>query len=123
MLLSSTGLSYAKHFCGEFEMLSQVTLGEQHPSCGMAMEDSSCGDEHAEDHNCCNNEYTQVDTDDHFSGSSFDIQIQPEFILAYVVAFNREAIVIATEEHSNYSEYDPPPLIRDIPVLFETFLI
>lgn len=124
MLLSSTGLSYAKHFCGEFEMLAKVTLGEKHLSCDMALEDAACGDESAEERNCCDNEYTQVEIDDHFSENSFHLDFQQHFAIAYVVAFYRDAIDIPSEEENRrINEYDPPPLIKDLPVLLETFLI
>ena len=45
MLASSTGVTYAKHFCGGYEVLSVVTLGEKHLSCGMIMNPDSCKDE------------------------------------------------------------------------------
>ena len=38
MLLSSSGVTYAQHFCGDHEMMAKFTLGEAHLSCGMAME-------------------------------------------------------------------------------------
>ncbi len=123
LLLSSSGLTYAQHFCGDFEMMTKVTLGEEHLSCGMVMEDSSCGDEHTEDHDCCDNEYTNVDTDDHFAKASFDIQFDTQFLIAFVSVF----VLQQTRNFDNnldfYKDYSPPPLGEDLQVLYDTFLI
>ncbi len=123
LLLSSSGIAYAKHYCGEFEMLSQITLGEENLSCGMVMEETSCDDEQTEEHSCCDNEYTQVTTDNHFAKASFDIQFDQNFVAAFVATFVLNIPIADTITKDLYSVYDPPPIIRDIPVLYETFLI
>lgn len=123
MLISSTGLAYAQHFCGDYEMLTEITLGEKHLSCGMAVEDSACGDEHSEDHDCCDNEYTKVTTDNHFAKASFNIGFDQTFVVAFVATYILDIPLSDVTETDRYSEYNPPPLIKDIPVLFETFLI
>lgn len=38
ILASSSGVTYAKHFCGDFEVVSTLTMGKKNLSCGMAME-------------------------------------------------------------------------------------
>lgn len=124
LLLSSTGVTYAQHFCGEYEMMAKITLGEEHLSCGMAMEAiNACGDEQEKDHECCDNEYTQIDTDDNFSGVSFDFQLQPEFITAFVSVFVLQEVEVYTPKHDYYKDYSPPPLGENLLVLYETFLI
>jgi hypothetical protein len=123
LLASSTGITYAQHYCGEFEMLAEVTLGEKHLSCGMAMEMSSCDDALAKDHKCCDNEYTTVDTDDNFTKANFNIDFQQP-IAARQVSISELLFVLDTEiTQSIPVEYHPPPLYKDIPVLYETFLI
>jgi hypothetical protein len=122
LLLSSSGVSYAKHFCGEFVMMEKVTVGQEQLSCGMAMENDGC-EETEETHSCCSNTYTAVDTDDNFAYSDFQFNLQPTFAAAYVAVFTFQSENTSTEKHVFYSEYKPPPLLKDIPVLFETFLI
>tara|TARA_R110002124_G_scaffold99337_1_gene245356 strand:+ start:93576 stop:93983 length:408 start_codon:yes stop_codon:yes gene_type:complete len=123
LLASSTGISYAQHFCGDYEMASMITLGPKQLSCDMAVEDDACADEAAPSHNCCDNEYTSVDVDDNFFKANFNVTFNSQFAAALVSVF----VLQISEEHSttqnSYAEYDPPPLVKDIPVLFETFLI
>jgi hypothetical protein len=124
LLVSSSGIAYAQHFCGDFEMLSQITLGEKHLSCGMAMTTAPCGTEGpSEDHNCCDNEYTKINTDDNFAMSSFDFQLNPSFVAAFVNVFVLELPAEGDTTQPGFLAYHPPPLVKDIPVLYETFLI
>jgi len=104
-------------------MLSQITLGEEHLSCGMAMENAACGAEITEEHSCCDNEYTQVTTDSHYAKASFNLQLDQIFVAASVATFILHIPITNTASNDFYSGYDPPPIIRDIPVLYETFLI
>jgi hypothetical protein len=123
MLLSSTGVAYAQHFCGDYEMLAEITLGEKHLSCGMAMVDSACGDEHAEDHYCCDNEYTKVSTDDDFAKASSSIEFQHVFFSAFISILVFDNFSVGELSETYYKNYYPPPLVEDLPLLYETFLI
>ncbi|MFC7356655.1 hypothetical protein ACFQO1_03070 [Jejudonia soesokkakensis] len=123
LLASSSGVAYAQHYCGEYKMIEKLTLGEEHLSCGMVLADTSCGDEHAEDHDCCDNEYTQVSTDDNFAKAHFDINFDSPFVAAFVSVFVLNVSLTEDASVTSYTDYNPPPLIKDIPVLYETFLI
>ena len=123
ILLSSSGVAYAKHYCGGFEMLSKVTLGEEHLSCGMKMNIPSCGDEKQEDHGCCSNRYLKVQTDDHFAKVSFDFNFHAPWIPAFVTVFILPKLIVAEVPKSVFNEYLPPPIYKDIQILYETFLI
>ena len=104
-------------------MMEQVTLGQKHLSCGMVIENSACEDEDAEDHDCCENEYTQVNVDDNFAKVSFNITFDQVFAATFVSVFVLQTPVEELIQSENFSDYNPPPLIKDIPVLYETFLI
>lgn len=127
LLLSSSGLTYAQHFCGDYEMMSKITLGEAHLSCGMEMMTSTCEDSHddAHDdkHNCCDNEYTSINVDDNFATSSFDIQLNPVFVVAFVSVFVKQDAKNYDQNLDYYKDYSPPPLGEDLQVLYDTFLI
>jgi hypothetical protein len=123
LLLSSTGITYAQHYCGEFEMLSKVTLGEEHLSCGMAMEVSDCEENNALDDHCCDNQYTSVITDDNFAKANFNIDFHQSFVLPFVSVFVLQQLVEHQTSLDNYTLYYPPPLYKNIPVLYQTFLI
>jgi hypothetical protein len=123
LLLSSSGVAYAQHFCGDYEMMGKITLGQEQMSCGMVMADTVCEDEQAEDHHCCDNEYTQVDTDDHFATTDFNIQFAVAFVASLDVAYQIDLVNNYNLQVDNFKFYDPPPLLRDVQVLYDTFLI
>lgn len=123
LLASSSGIAYAQHFCGEYEMLSEITLGEKHLSCGMAMEIPDCDDGIAQEHDCCDNQYTQITTDDTFAKASFDIDLNKTFVAAFVSVFVVQSPDNYPTNTNFFAEYHPPPLKQDFQVLYETFLI
>jgi hypothetical protein len=123
LLTSSSGIAYAQHFCGDFEMLSEITLGEKHLSCGMAMEAPGCEDSGTKDHKCCDNKYTKVNTDDSFAKASFSIDFPVTFVAVFVSVFVIQQIDDYPSHINFYAEYHPPPLEHDFQVLYETFLI
>jgi len=124
LLLSSSGVTYAQHFCGDYEMMSKITLGEAHLSCGMEMKSSPCEEENQDEkHNCCENEYTTIDVDDNFATASFDLQLNPVFVIAFVSVFVVQGSDNYDENLDYYKDYSPPPLGEDLQVLYDTFLI
>lgn len=125
LLTSSSGIAYAQHFCGGNEMLAKITLGEEHLSCGMNVQESECGSETIliEDHDCCENQYTIVKTDDNFSKASFELNLHKTFAAVFVSVFEVHGIDFFSSVSHIYSDYSPPPIDKDIPVLYQTFLI
>jgi len=123
LLASSSGVTYAQHYCGDYEMMSKVTLGESYLSCGMAMETPACDDEKIEAPSCCENQFTQVSTDDNFAKASFKVDFDTSFVAALVTIFVVKELSLENPKANYYSTYNPPPLIKDIPVLYDTFLI
>jgi hypothetical protein len=123
LLASSSGIAYAQHFCGEYEMLSQITLGEQYLSCGMAMDNPGCEDGATQDHDCCDNHYTQITTDDTFVKATFEIEFNKTFAVAFAAIFVLQQIENKVLNTNFYADYHPPPLNHDFQILYETFLI
>lgn len=122
LLLSSAGITYAQHFCGEFEMMAKITLGQEKMTCGMVVEDA-CGDEQEGTHTCCDNQYAQIATDDNFATSQSSYQITPVFAASFVSIFVLQSQPLLKSQQPEVAFYYPPPLIKDLPVLYETFLI
>lgn len=125
LLASSSGIAYAQHFCGEHEMMAKVTLGEEHLSCGMKMMVPTCEDDNmvSKEAHCCSNTYTQVETDDNFAKVSFDIDLDKNFVSAFVAVFVLPQIGNYPSHRNIYRDYHPPPLDKDIPILYQVFLI
>ena len=124
LLISNTGITYAQHFCGGHQMMAKVTIGQERLSCGMALVKDLCDESHQSDtHSCCNNLYTQVAFDDTVEQPIVEFQLTPPF-KANTTTFSVSACEILTfQKEVVYTLYNPPPLIKDFPVLFDTFLI
>ena len=124
LLISNTGITYAQHFCGGHQMMAKVTIGQERLSCGMALVKDLCDESHQSDtHSCCNNLYTQVAFDDTVEQPVVEFQLTPP-LKANTTTFSASACkVLIPKKEIVYTIYNPPPLIKDFPVLFDTFLI
>ena len=124
LLISNTGITYAQHFCGGHQMMAKVTIGQERLSCGMALVKDLCDESHQSDtHSCCNNLYTQVAFDDTVEQPIVEFQLTPP-LKANTTTFSASVYEILTlQKEVVYTIYNPPPLIKDFPVLFDTFLI
>ncbi len=125
LLASSTGIAYAQHFCGGEEMMAEITLGQKNLSCGMDDISSDCGEETVISvaHDCCSNQFTKVSTDDNFAKATFNISLNKTFVAAFVPVFVLQQIPVYDTTNHYYADYNPPPIDKDISILYQTFLI
>ncbi len=113
ILLGSSGIAYSQHFCGGQEVLAEVTVGHKELSCGMAMEENGC----------CDNHSTKVKIENSYAAYSQNFQfvnnlesLLPVFDIEYVY-------VDYIQNNKFYIDYSPPPIDRDFNILYDTFLI
>ncbi len=123
MLASSTNITYAKHFCGDYEMISVITIGEKLLTCGMKTNSDTCGDETLESHDCCKNKYDNVEIDDDYSLTYDSVAINIPFVKSFVSVFVLQQFSLNNESVNYYADYDPPPIDKDIPILYQVFII
>jgi hypothetical protein len=124
LLVSNTGITYAQHFCGDFQMMSKILIGKEHLSCGMAMVKDHCEENPKEEaHGCCDNQYTVLEVDDSISHTDIHFQVAPEFFYSFVQVFLMPSKSVLANKNSQYKDYHPPPLIKNIPILYASFLI
>ena len=124
LLISNTGITYAQHFCGGHQMMAKVTIGQERLSCGMAPVKDLCDESHQSDtHSCCDNRYTQVAFDDTVEQPVVEFQLTPVFDVDNNAIISSVSEILTLQEEVVYTIYNPPPLIKDLPVLFDTFLI
>lgn len=124
VLFSTMSFSVDMHYCGEH--LVDFSLSEKVDTCLMKAEmsktSSSC--EVLEiDMDCCSDVEVvvkgQEDLNISVDSLTFDQQLfVASFVYAYINLFEG-----AQEKAIPFREYDPPPLIRDVQVLDQTFLI
>jgi len=124
ILLSSSGITFAQHYCGGNPIASKITLGEEALSCNMnAVATDACTREtKIEKHSCCDDKYLAIDTDSHYNKAKFEIQFLdfdfPALEWGFLVPKNT-----FDSKTTNFQVYRPPPLEKDYQILFETFLI
>lgn len=114
-LTGQVNLTLAAHYCGDELKSTEVTVTPEKADC--------CGADGSKttDPDCCSDEYTSSDSDDYFGKTQFQVQLSPEFVLAYVLTIPDvffENIEISTTE---YLFPDRP--IPDLNVLYQSFLI
>ncbi len=127
LLVSNISLTIGAHYCGGEVVKTRIMLGETHLDCGMAEMDETCNDfaGHGLEFDkppCCENRYQTFQVDNDFNSYPPLSILNVDFIIALV----HSDIVVALfskAKNSFYTDYSPPPLIKDLPVLFRTFLI
>lgn len=113
ILLGSSGIAYSQHFCGGKEVIAEITVGHSDLSCGMSMDENGC----------CDNHSTKVKTDENYSvfSQTFSFDNNLEVLLP---AFNFEYVFVEDIQRVEvFSDCSPPPLEKDLNILYETFLI
>lgn len=128
LLFSATGIAYGQHFCGEHLVKTMITFSKASLDCGMDMEETplSCelGIEKTSIHenDCCDNQLHQVQTDDNFSGSQFAFDFHKNFIAVFASVFVLKHFKTVASS-PEIARYFPPPLGKDVQLLYQVFLI
>ena len=132
LLVSSSGISMDVHFCqGKFKranIFSKAKTCEQvnacMKKCGKEVKTCHSKDSNTEDGDhkgCCNNESFELD----FDFEAFDIvytdlsKIQKQFLTAFTYTYVLNLVPI--KDISKFSTYLPPPLEKEISILFQVF--
>ncbi len=130
LLVGNSYLTIGIHFCGGEAVESKIILGETHLGCGMMDREESCKDsENSNKHKtsfektpCCENQYQTIQPTEDFIQDATKIASNVEFAVAFIyTTLNLD--LFPKSSHPVYTEYISPPLEKDIPVLFQTFLI
>ncbi|MBU2915014.1 HYC_CC_PP family protein [Reichenbachiella agariperforans] len=124
LLLSNMGLAISTHYCGGKAVQSQLAIGQAHLDCGMleALPPVCTQTQLSKTMNCCENSYLSYELQDDFklALSSFSINLDFVYVLAFTfIDFHLSDV----GQFVAYSDYSPPLLHQDIPVLFQSFLI
>ena len=100
-------------------METQIVVGHTELHCGMSDMESGCETETSKENQfkkkpCCENEYQSLEVEDEFQAQVIGSSLSLEFVAAFFATF------IGITEYKNYS---PPLIERDIPILVQSFLI
>ncbi len=124
VLFSTMSFSVDMHYCGDH--LVDFSLSEKVDTCMMKAELSKSSSECAVmdmEMDCCSNVEIVIEGRDDlkisFDQLTFDQQLfVASFVYTYINLFER-----FDENIIPFKDYSPPPLIRDIQILDQTFLI
>ncbi|NER14806.1 hypothetical protein GWK08_15220 [Leptobacterium flavescens] len=122
VLMSTVSFTVHNHYCGTF-LVNTSVLGEA-DNCKMmmAVKDTS-GSCAAVEKSCCTDEVLHVEGQDELKLSFSDLDLdQQQFLISFVYSF-QDLFEGLEENIIPFRDYSPPPLIRDIQVLHETYLI
>ncbi|ADR22096.1 hypothetical protein MATR_02670 [Marivirga tractuosa] len=127
LLIGNSGLAVATHYCGGSAVESQFVLGHAELNCGMSDMDKICENGSSEEKQikkkpCCENEYQSLEMADEFQHQVFGSSLNLEFISTFVVTFTGRSF-LSTKHKAEFTNYAPPLIERDIPVLVQSFLI
>ena len=114
VLASTVSWTVDKHIC--MGRVMDISFFAHADDCGMNMDMEM-------EKSCCNDESFTVQGQDDLkiSFEKFDLD-QQVFLISFVQSYF-QLFEIDSEEPSSFREYNPPPLIRDVQVLDQTFLI
>lgn len=120
VLFSTFSFTINAHYCGG-EMVSQ-TIGFAAENCNMEVETTDVNVVTMQAVSCCDDVTTFIQGQDELSKHHEAVIASPQFIKAFVYSYI--FILPKTDtEKTAYKPYVPPPLIQDIQLLDETFLI
>jgi hypothetical protein len=112
VLASTVSWTVDKHIC--MGRVMDISLFSHADDCGMDMDMEK---------SCCDDESFTVQGQDDLKISLENFDLDQQIFLVSFVQTYFHLFEIDSEEPSTFSEYNPPPLIRDVQVLDQTFLI
>lgn len=107
------------------EMTSEIGFGNKHLDCGMSMpmdHNESQSDNQPDPNSCCENVTTQLQVDDEVQLKKVDADLSLNFVVSLVQVFVFGIAPLASEK-SQFPTYSPPPVDRNLQVLYQSFLI
>lgn len=121
VFFSTTSFTIDKHFCGDVLVDSSI-FSEAKP-CDMELQNLSDSNDCSLKDDCCRDEQIVFQGHNDLKTSvntmSFEQQV---FVASFVYSYINLFEDFETDNNS-FRDYSPPPLVRDIQVLDQTFLI
>ena len=123
-LTGTVGFNLSTHFCGGKISDQSIGISAADLSCGMENESTnSCASEGQEVRDaCCDNSLQSFLITDEFKTQTEQIDLKKPYSLAFTLVYF-DLVPFETPLFSNKRNFNPPPLIRDIPVYIQSFLI
>ena len=122
ILVTSMGFTVSSHICGGKKVKAVVSLGTSDVSCGMEKQKSNCASKPQMKKNCCQDEFELIQNDEDYTQQLTEVDFSNDFLIAFITSYV-ELFQIETTDVDFFTDHSPPPLIRDIPLVVQSFLI
>ena len=122
VLLSTMSFTIESHYCGD--VLVDSSIFGHVETCGMEVQQKPSSSEcNITKKDCCSDEQLIVDGQDNLK-TSFDKLEKEQQIFVAVFLYSYINLFEGSQTSTpSFGDYSPPPLVRDIQVLDQTFLI
>lgn len=124
ILITSMGFITSSHICGGKKVETKVGLIAADVSCGMEKEENNCASSSREKmkSNCCQDEFQRIQMNEDYSQQLTKVNFSSDFSTVFIAVFF-ELFPSISFQSIFFKDYSPPPLVRDIPILVQSFLI
>lgn len=112
VLASTVSWTVDKHLC--MGRVMDISLFSHADDCGMSQDMEK---------SCCDDESFTIKGQDKLKVTFDDFSLDQQVFLVSFVQTYFQLFEIDSKESNLFNEYNPPPLIRDVQVLDQTFLI
>lgn len=122
VLLSTFSFVVDQHYCGD--ILVDFSLFGKAESCGMDMPTShNSNDQGVDRKGCCENQTLAIAGQDDLKVSFENLSLEQQNFVVSLIYTYINSFEGFDEDIVAFEDYSPPPLIRDIQILDQTFLI
>tara|TARA_R110002073_G_scaffold57778_2_gene146575 strand:+ start:18520 stop:18936 length:417 start_codon:yes stop_codon:yes gene_type:complete len=122
VLLSTVSFTVDSHYCGD--TLVDSSIFGHVETCGMEVQQQSPSSEcDISKKDCCSDEQVIVEGQDTLKTSFDKLDKDQQLFVAAFIHTYINLFFESQEDLNSYRDYTPPPLVRDIQVLDQTFLI
>ena len=122
ILFTSMGFTLSSHKCGGKRVKTVLNIGNADVSCGMETTKKGCSDDKQMNSNCCQDEFQKIQLNDNFTKTVSFEKLSPNFTVVFVSILFDLLPTVNTQSFF-FKNYLPPPLVKDIKVLVQSFLI
>ncbi|PCJ23027.1 MAG: hypothetical protein COA97_12545 [Flavobacteriales bacterium] len=116
------GFTVSSHICGGKKVKTVFSMSNADVSCGMEEVEIKCDTETQIKSNCCKDEFRLMQIDADYTQQLTRIDFSNDFLIAFAGVYF-DLFKNTTTDKDFFNNHSPPPLIKDIPVLIQSFLI
>jgi hypothetical protein len=128
-LLSQLGFTIGSHYCGGEIIERKIITGSTHLGCGVENMGSCDNNNSSNDHDirissppCCENQYQTIQLSDDILSDIVRINSNIDFTEVFINT-SKIQVLLSKSAQQFYADYSPPPLEKDLQMLFRSFLI